>query len=81
MVKNLLTMQYTQVPSLVWEDPHAAGQLSPCATATVPASRAQEPHLLKPTLPNKRGRRSDKSMHPQTEGPPLAATREKPKPR
>ena len=31
-----LPMQGTQVRALVWEDPNAAEQLSPCATTTEP---------------------------------------------
>ena len=37
VVKNRLPMQGTRVQALVWEDPHAAGQLSPYATTTEPA--------------------------------------------
>ena len=32
-----LPMQGTWVQALVWEDPHATEQLSPCATTTEPA--------------------------------------------
>ena len=32
-----LPMQGTRVQSLVWENPHAAEQLSPCTTTTEPA--------------------------------------------
>ena len=32
-----LPMQGTRVRALVWEDPHAAEQLSPCTTAAGPA--------------------------------------------
>ena len=46
-------------------------------------STACEPQLLKPTclepvLRNKRSHCSEKSVHPNEEQPPLAATREKP---
>ena len=40
-------MQGTRVWALVWEDPHATEQLSPCVTTT-------EPESLEPVLHNKR---------------------------
>ena len=49
--------------------PHAAEQLSPCATTT-------EPARLELVLRNKRGRDSERPAHRDEEWPPLAATRE-----
>ena len=59
--------------------PHAAEQLSPCATTT----EAREPQLLKPAclepmLPNKRSHHNEKPVHRNEEQPLLAATRESP---
>ena len=50
--------------------PHAAEQLSPCATTT-------EPEGLEPVLCNKRSHYNEKAMHHREEQPPLAITREK----
>ena len=50
-LKILLPMQGTQVQSLVWEDRHAAEQLSSCATTTEPVchnTEARVTQLLKP---------------------------------
>ena len=52
--------------------PHAAEQLSPCATTT-------EPVHLEPVLHNKRGRDTERPAHCDEERPPLAATRESPR--
>ena len=52
--------------------PHAAEQLSPCATTT-------EPARLEPVLCNKRGHDSERLTHHDEEWPPLAATRESPR--
>ena len=61
--------------------PHAAEQLSPCATTTKPVLRAHAPQLLKPAclepvLYNKRSHDNEKSTHHNVEQPQLAATRE-----
>ena len=53
--------------------PHAAEQLGPWATTT-------EPARLEPVLRNKRGRDSERPAHHDEEWPPLAATRESPRP-
>ena len=52
--------------------PHAAEQLSPCATTT-------EPARLEPVLHNGRGRDSERPAHRDEEWPPLAATGESPR--
>ena len=52
--------------------PHAAEQLSPCATTT-------EPARLEPVLRNKRGRDGERLAHRDEEWPPLAATGESPR--
>ena len=52
--------------------PHAAEQLSPCATTTEPAH-------LDPVLRNKRGHDSERPSHHDEEWSPLAATRESPR--
>ena len=49
--------------------PHAAEQLSPCATTA-------EPARLEPVLRNKRGRDNERPAHRDEEWPPLATTRE-----
>ena len=54
--------------------PHAAEQLSPCATTTEPA--ATEPTYLQLVLRNKRSHHNEKPAHHNEEQPPLAATRE-----
>ena len=60
--------------------PHAAEQLSPCATTT----EARMPELLKPmrlepVLHNKRSHRNEKPTHWNEELLPLTATRESPR--
>ena len=52
--------------------PHAAEQLSPCATTT-------EPARLEPVLRNKRSRDGERPAHRDEEWAPLAATRESPR--
>ena len=52
--------------------PHAAEQLSPCATTT-------EPALLEPVLRSKRGHDSERPAHGDEEWPPVAATGESPR--
>ena len=52
--------------------PHAAEQLSPCATTT-------EPARLEPVLRNKRGRDSERPAHRDEGWSPLATTRESPR--
>ena len=52
--------------------PHAAEQLSPCATATEPAH-------LEPVPRNKRGPHSERPAHRDEEWPPLASTGESPR--
>ena len=52
--------------------PHAAEQLSPCATTT-------EPARLEPVLRNKRGCDTERPAHRDEEWPPLATTRESPR--
>ena len=54
-----------------WKIPHAAEQVSPCATTT-------EPACLEPMLCNGRGRDSERPAHRNEEWPPLAATGESP---
>ena len=51
--------------------PHAAEQLSPCATTT-------EPARLEPVLHNKRSHCNEKPAHHNEGQPPLTATRESP---
>ena len=47
MVQGLgihLPIQATQVPPLLWKTPHAAKQLSPCATTAEPTRLVSEFH-------------------------------------
>ena len=61
-------VQETWVCALVRKIPHAAGQLSPCATTTEPAlysrrATTTEPARLEPVLHNERSHRNEKPAH------------------
>ena len=63
-VKLRLPVQGTHIQSLVQEDPHAVGQLSPCTTST------------QPVLCNKRGHTVRSPHAAAREETPLPTTRE-----
>ena len=61
--------------------PHAAEQLSPCATTTEPALQSPratttEPACLESMLRNKRSHHNEKPAHSNEKQPPLAAASE-----
>ena len=58
-----LPMQGTRVRALVWKIPHAAEQLSPCATTTEPMPQLLKPTRLELVLCNKRSHHNEKPTH------------------
>ena len=63
-----LPVQGTRVQAPVGKTPHAAEQLSPCATTTEPVlysprATTAEPACLEPMLRNKRSHRNENPVH------------------